>query len=131
MFYLLISSIAQIQGNLRGRGIIGLEGKSAADLAKGVGGTFENLVTGIVGVLTAAGVLWFLIQFIVGAYALMTAGGNAEKIGAAQMKITNAIVGLVVLLAALVIVSLIGFLLGFDLILDLQSQINSISNFGE
>lgn len=120
-----LAELTAIEGRLRGPGFPGqVEPENAA-------GLLQNLITGIVGFLTAAGILWFLLQIIISSYAWMTAGGNPEKIAEARGKLINALVGLIIILAALLLVSLIGFLLGFDDILNIKKQLETIGGINK
>jgi uncharacterized membrane protein len=79
-------------------------------------GAFANIISRIIGVLTIVAGLWFIFSFIIGAYGFLTAGGDTKKIEEATKKITSAIVGLVVVVAAYALISLIGGLLGFEIL---------------
>lgn len=54
--------------------------------------------------------------FFIGAINWITSGGDREKLQAAQKKVTNAIIGLVVLFAIYAIIRFIGSVLGIDLL---------------
>lgn len=79
-------------------------------------GAFTNILSRIVGVLTIVAGIWFVFQFIIGAYGFLTAGGDSKKMGEAASKITSAIIGLIVIVAAYALISLIGALLGFEIL---------------
>lgn len=114
--------IAQNQtGGLRGFGPLGLEGRSASDATN----VFVNAISLIVGFLTVIAIIWFVFQFIFGAISWISAGGDPKAIQSAQGKITNAILGLVIVLLALIIVSTVGALLGID-VLDLGGLIGKL-----
>lgn len=119
-----LAELTAIEGRLRGPGPGQVDPENVA-------GLLQNLITGIVGFLTAAGILWFLLQIIISSYAWMTAGGNPEKIAEARGKLINALVGLIIILAALLLVSLIGFLLGFDNILNIKEQLETIGGINK
>ena len=71
----------------------------------------EDIVSKIVGfVLAFVGVI-ILNNMIFAGYAWMTAGGNEEKIKASKQKMTNSIIGLIIILASYIIVnSVLGLL---------------------
>lgn len=77
---------------------------------------FTNIISRIVGVLTIVAGIWFIFQFIIGAYGFLTAGGDSKAIESARGKITQAIIGLVVVVAAWALISLLGALLGFEIL---------------
>jgi len=89
-------------GNLGNKGI-----KEAA-------GAFASIISRIIGIMTIIAGIWFIFQFIIGAYSYMTAGGEQQKMTNATKKITSALIGLIVVVAAYAIMSLLGQLLGFE-----------------
>ena len=91
-------------GNLGSRGI-----KEAA-------GAFTSIISRIIGVMTIIAGIWFIFQFIIGAYGYMTAAGDQQKMSNATKKITSALIGLIVVVAAYAIISLLGRLLGFEIL---------------
>ncbi len=99
-------------GEIRGKGPLGLEGKNAAEGA----GIFVGAISNIVGFLTAVAIIWFIFQFIIGAISWISAGGDAKAVEAAKGKLTNAVVGIVIVFTALVLVSAVGALLGINIL---------------
>lgn len=80
------------------------------------GNAFNHVISSIVGFLTIMAGLWFFITFILAGYAWISAGGDTEKTTAAWAKMYNAIIGLIIVVAAWVIVGLIGKLIGVDIL---------------
>jgi uncharacterized membrane protein len=74
-------------------------------------------------VFSAAGIA-LLIYFILGGFQLMTSRGDPKAMQAAQAKITNALIGFVIIIIAFFIVQLLGQLLG------LQSNMYFKQTFG-
>lgn len=68
-------------------------------------GVILNLIIPIV--TFGAGIVFIIMAFF-GAYTMITAGGDAEKVKKAQRTLTFAIIGLIVVIAAFAIVKLIG-----------------------
>lgn len=79
-------------------------------------GVFTSIISRIIGVMTIVAGIWFIFQFIIGAYGYMTAAGDQQKIANATKKITTALIGLVIIVAAYAIISLLGVLLGFEIL---------------
>lgn len=77
---------------------------------------FTNILSRTIGVMTIVAGIWFIFQFIIGGYSYMTAGNDSQKMGQATQKITSALIGLVVIVAAYAIISLLGSLLGFEIL---------------
>ncbi len=66
--------------------------------------------------LVIVGGLAFLIYFIIGGLQWITSGGDKAKVEQAQKQITNALTGLIILVASFAIVSLISEFLKIDLL---------------
>ena len=79
-------------------------------------GNFTDIISNIIGIMTIIAGIWFIFQFIIGAYGYMTAGGDQKRVSDSASKITNALIGLVIIVAAYAIISLLGSLLGFDIL---------------
>jgi len=77
---------------------------------------FQSIISRVIGVLTIAGGIWFIFQFIVGAYGWMNSGGDKGALKTAQDRITHAVSGLVILVAAYALISIIGSLLGLPIL---------------
>lgn len=96
-----------------------------------LGNTLQALngVTFIQGFVTAAiligltvGVLIFFFNLIAGGVAYIQSGGDKAKTEAARSRITNALVGIVVLFTVFVILNVVGAFLGTNLtLLNLDS----------
>ena len=66
--------------------------------------------------MTIAAGIWFMFQFIAGGLSWLTAGGDKAGVQTAQKRITNAVIGLTVVVAAYALIWIIGELLGFDIL---------------
>ncbi len=116
--YLAAVQPTGLGGEFKGKGPLGLEGKNPTDVFT----LFPNVISTIIGVLTAAGILWFIFQFIIGAYGWLAAGSDSKAVEAARARIMNAVIGLVLVVSALVLITVIGSILGIN-ILNLGSTI--------
>lgn len=85
------------------------------DIGKAAG-YFATIISNIIGLMTIVGGIWFMFQFIIGGYGWLTSGGDKAGIQAAQSRITNAFIGLTVVVAAYAIIYIIGELLGFKIL---------------
>lgn len=81
-----------------------------------VGSTLNKGVSTIVGFLTIVAALYFLFQFIIGGFQWISAGGDKQHTTEARDKITNSIIGLMIIVIATAIVGIIGKLLGLDIL---------------
>lgn len=89
----------------------------------GSGGTlamqkFTGAISAIIGFLTVVAAIWFFIQFILGGFSWITAGGDKTKLTQARDKLSNAFIGLVVVVAGWAIVALAGQFFGWTDILN-------------
>lgn len=98
-------------GNLEG---IGPLGKFPAE---GAAGLFERIISGIIGIMTVIAGIWFIFNFLVAGIEWLTSGGDKNKLASAQGKITQSVIGLVIVIAAIFFIQLIGTLLGLPNIL--------------
>jgi len=86
----------------------------------------ENTLSIVIGFITLAGGIVFIIMFITGTYTWMTAEGKPDKLEKARNHITQAITGLIILVGAFAIISVITTLLGFDIF----NLVDIIENLG-
>ncbi len=75
---------------------------------------FSKIISMSIGVLTLVAFIWFLFVLITGAIGVMNAGGDQKALESSRKRITNGLVGLVVVIASLFIVDLIGMIIGVD-----------------
>ncbi|OGM21458.1 hypothetical protein A2955_02575 [Candidatus Woesebacteria bacterium RIFCSPLOWO2_01_FULL_37_19] len=109
--------IAQINiplGNVSGFGQLGLENARPIQAPY----VFNTFISILVGLLTIIAAIWFLIILITSAYSWMSAGGDKGAIETARSRMLNALIGLVIVIAAVFVVDLVGYILGFPLILN-------------
>jgi hypothetical protein len=110
-------------GGFKGFGKLGLQGSLATNASL----TFSNLMTSVIGVLTIVAIIWFVFLLITGGIGYMSAGGDKSRIESASKRVTNALVGLVVVVISIFIVKLIGYLLGMPDILNFVTLFAKIS----
>ena len=77
-------------------------------------GVIGTLIKNAISLFFIAGGLATLIYFIWGAFDWIVSGGDKEKIAGARKKMTNAIIGLVLLSLSYFIVGLVGEIVGFN-----------------
>jgi hypothetical protein len=96
------------------------------DPANATGTGLETLISTIMGVLTAISSLGFLIYFVLGGLQWVTAGGKQDAVQKAQKQMTDAVIGLIIVIVAYFIAGIVGYILGID-ILNPATIINSLS----
>jgi len=75
-------------------------------------GSIALLISNIIGVLTFIAGLAFVVYLMLGTINLITSGGDAEKIQKAKLRITNAIIGLIIAVIAYPAAFVLGKLVG-------------------
>ncbi len=61
------------------------------------------------------GVITFFINLLIGGIRYINSGGDKGKVEAAQSKITNALIGLIIMFSIYMMLRLVGLILGTDL----------------
>jgi hypothetical protein len=89
--------------------ILGGEGASG-DLA------IANLMARLFNALVLVGGLAVILYLAWGGFAWITAGGDKDRVEAAKHRITNAIVGMAVLLATVAVALFLSYAFGFNLL---------------
>ncbi|MDP2684812.1 MAG: hypothetical protein Q8P20_07300 [bacterium] len=120
MKYLAQINLYDTSTNLKGFGPLGLE--QGQDGIK----TFATFLSSAVGLITIIGIIWMVFIIITGSVAIITSGGDKQALESARKKITNGIIGLVVLVSSLFILSLIGKLIGIPTILDIATMFSKL-----
>lgn len=85
-------------------------------------------VSAVIGVMTVAAGIWFIFQFLIGGFYWMTSSGDKTKLHEARERITNAFIGLLIVVSGWSILALVGQFLGFDIVIGNPLQV--ITNLG-
>lgn len=112
-------------GNIGGEGLgpFGNIGKDIApDSAAGLKGV-TNTVSSIIGIMTVAAAIWFILQFMVGGFYWITSAGDKGKLSEARDRIQNAFIGLLVVVAGWSILALAGQFLGYDILINEPGEV--------
>ena len=83
-------------------------------------------LSAVIGLMTIVAAFWFFITFITGGIAWITSGGDKTKLTQAREKLTNAFVGLVIVVAGWAVLALAGQFFGWENILMPSSVIEKI-----
>lgn len=76
----------------------------------------SDIISKIIGVLTVAGGIWFIIQFLIGAFKWITSGGDKTNVEAAKEHLTHSVIALAILVSAYIIAGLVGAIFGLDIL---------------
>ena len=118
----LLAEAEEKLGPLKGIGPLGGEGRNFT-LIEDVAGTFAQILSNIIGVMSVIAIIWFVFVLLTGAIGWIGSGGDKTKIENSQKQITNGIIGLVIVISALFVIKLIGTLLGIPNILSIADFI--------
>lgn len=114
----MINNLLAVKYNITGPGIVP-NSNSASQL--------ETIVSGVIGVLTIVGFIYFAIQIILAGYAFLSSKGESAKLEAARDRLTNGILGIVVVVIAFGLTAFLANLLGIKNVFNLSEFINSIA----
>lgn len=107
-----IAQVLDIGGEAADRGLPGTAGYTATN----PGGGFGSFLGTVLGAVMAIAALLVLLYLLWGAIEWITSGGDKGKLEAARNKITQSIIGIVVLGATLAIFMLVQSFLGINVI---------------
>lgn len=86
-----------------------------------------RVISSIIGVITAVAGIWFFLNFIIAGVQWIGAGGDKHTLEEAQKRITNAFIGLIIVVAGWSILALAGKFLGYDILIsDPQRMIQQL-----
>lgn len=77
---------------------------------------FTDVLSRIIGIMTIIAGIFFIFQFMIGAFNFLGAGGDAKAVEKGQKYIANAILGLLILVASYAVVYVLGEILGFEIL---------------
>lgn len=80
------------------------------------GNQLNKLISTIIGVMTAVAALYFIFQFIIAGMQWISSGGEKNNLEEARNKITNSLIGLIIVVAAWIIIGVIGNIIGLDIL---------------
>ena len=115
----LLAQNAVDMGNLSGPGTAVSSGTDATTAA-------EKIVSQVIGALTVVAIIWFAIQIILAGYAFLTSEGDEKKMETARRRLTDGVLGLVIVIVAVALGSLIAKLAGVSNAFDLNGFFNTI-----
>jgi len=85
--------------------------------------TFTTMFSTGIGVLTVAAGIWFIFQIFAGAYQWLASGGEKQGIENARKRITNAVIGLFVVVISYALIGIIGMIFGINILSPYKSII--------
>lgn len=91
----------------------------SVSVPKFAGGSIGNIVSELLKYLFPFAGLLLLLYLLFGGFSLMTSGGDPKAVQSAKGKITNALIGFIIVFAAYWIVQIIGTILGIEAITEI------------
>jgi hypothetical protein len=85
-----------------------------------------NTISTIVGFITVMAGIWFMVQLIIGAFGWISAGGDKQHLDNSKKRVTNAIIGLFMVVVSFAFFAIIGAFFGLD-VLNLTSAITNLA----
>lgn len=95
-------------GGFTGIGTLGKPSNGGAFL------DFSKIISMAIGVMTLVAFIWFAFVLITGAISIIGSGGDKQAFESAKKRITNGIIGLVIVVASIFLLDLIGMIIGVD-----------------
>lgn len=80
----------------------------------------SNFISVVIGIMTIIAFIWFTFILVTGAISIIGSGGDKQALENARKKITNGIIGLILVIAAVFIIDLIGNIFGISFLNILQ-----------
>jgi hypothetical protein len=109
---------SRIGGDGQGLGPFALVGDAIQGLMN-----ITSIISSIIGVMTITAGIWFLFNFLVGGLQWLGAGGDKHSLEQAQKRITNAFMGLIIVVSGFTILSLTSVFLGFDFLITNPQEV--------
>lgn len=104
--------MAELPLNFEARGILYLPGKNSNDH----NADFYSLIGTVLSITMTIALLILLFMLVTGAIQWMTSGGEGAKLTEARERITNAIIGIIILSGSLAIFLFIQWILGIQIL---------------
>ena len=82
-----------------------------------------SAVSSVIGIMTIAAGIWFIIQFIIGGFFWITSTGDKAKLEQSRHRINDAFVGLIIVVSGWSILALVSQVFNVDFLLTNPGQI--------
>lgn len=78
--------------------------------------TLEKILSNVIGFFTIVAGILFIIYFLIGGLNWLTAGGKTDQVEKAKKMLTDATIGLIVVIASYAVIFILGKVLGIDIL---------------
>lgn len=89
--------------------------------------TLESIISKVIGILTIVAVVYFTIQVIISGFSFMSSQGDPKALEVSKKKLTNNILGLIIVALAYGMGALISKLLGINDVFNLNNVLTPIN----
>lgn len=90
-----------------------------------LGDQIAGIISTVIGILTAVAIVWFIIEFIISGFLLISSAGDQEKTAEAKKRLTQSLMGLVIVLGAMLLFTIVSYVVGIDF-LNIGDTINNL-----
>lgn len=90
------------------------------------GFALSTIISTVIGVITVVAGIWFIFNLVIAAIGILVSGGSEEAIKNNTKKLTQSLLGLVMVIGAIALMSLIGLILGINF-LNVEGLISQLS----
>lgn len=90
-----------------------------------LGDQIAGIISTVIGILTALAIVWFIIEFIVSGFLLISSAGDQEKTAEAKKRLTQSVIGLVIVIGAIFLFTVVSYIADIDF-LNIGDYINKI-----
>ncbi len=91
-----------------------------------VGQQIASIISTIIGIFTVLAIIWFIIEFVIAGYLMVSSAGDQEKTAEAKKRLTQSLFGLIIVISAIFFISLVSFIAGIDF-LNIAEYINRLT----
>ena len=125
----LLAKVIDLNNTIGGPGL-GIIGNKPPTTGEAALTTITNVVSAIIGFMTVAAGIWLIFQIIVAGFNWIGSAGDKSKLETARNRLTNALIGIVIVAAGWSILALAGKFLGWDILITAPGDILKGLNFG-
>jgi|GEM_PF-2400973 len=91
-------------------------------------GTPDKFISTMIGVLTLVAFIYFMFQVIFAGFGFLTSEGDKGKIESSRNRLSQGVIGIIIIVGALVFVNLVGYILGIRDLFSVETILNSFTN---
>lgn len=86
----------------------------------------EKIISQVIGVLTIVAFVWFAVQIILAGYAFLTSEGEKNKMEIARKRLTEGLIGMIIIVVAVGLSALVGTIFGLGSIFNINQMLTNL-----